>query len=48
MESLHPIGVVGEDGDRELDSLGNLVTVSRVIDTRSLVLSLSPAKLLGS
>jgi len=35
VESFHPVGVIDEGGNRELDSLGNPVTVLRAIDTRS-------------
>jgi len=39
--------VVSEDGNPVLDSRGNPVTKPRVIDTRSLVLSIDPMVLLG-
>jgi len=48
VESFHRVIVMDVDGNPKIDSLGNPITVPRVIDTRSLVFSLSPTEILGS
>jgi hypothetical protein len=45
--SFHLAVVVDEEGNRQLDSLGNPITVPHMIDTQSLVLSPSPMEFLG-
>jgi hypothetical protein len=47
VRSFQPADVVDEEGNRQLDSCRNSVTVPHVIDTQSLVLSLSTMEILG-